>query len=231
MNAFPLLRFAPALAGSLVITLAIFLFMESLIERGQREDVSLPVFENIEIIRPEPLEEDPVEAEDQSEKIPDEPILESLELALPAPNITPTLEMPVLDLAVGDIDIPATGDSWSAPLTGGVVSLGNNGQDAAGFVEVVPYNTRRPNVPEIAWKNKISGWVLVAFTVTGQGVTGDVRVLDANPRGVFEEKVIAAVEDWRYTLSFSGKSVGNVVLTQRVDVHWKNYPQNLPNVD
>ncbi|AQA19148.1 hypothetical protein BST95_13755 [Halioglobus japonicus] len=98
-------------------------------------------------------------------------------------------------------------------------------------MEVVPYNTRKPNVPEVAWENKISGWVLVAFTVTPEGATRNVRILDARPRGVFEEKVIAAVEDWRYTLSFKGKQRSNLVLTQRVEVHWEDYPQNLPNVD
>lgn len=103
--------------------------------------------------------------------------------------------------------------------------------DARGFVEVVPYNTRKPNVPEVAWQNKISGWVLVAFTITPDGRTRDVRVLDARPRGVFEEKVIAAVEDWQYSVSFRGRERSNLVLTQRVEVRWQDYPRNLPNVD
>ena len=73
--------------------------------------------------------------------------------------------------------------------------------------------------------------MLVAFTVTPRGETQNVRVLDANPRGVFEEKVISAVEDWQYSVSFSRKSASNVVLTQRVEVRWQDYPNNLPNVD
>jgi len=56
-------------------------------------------------------------------------------------------------------------------------------------------------------------------------------VLDANPKGVFEEKVVAAVQDWQYQLNFSGKSRGDIILTQKVEVSWKNYPQNIPNVD
>jgi hypothetical protein len=43
--------------------------------------------------------------------------------------------------------------------------------------------------------------------------------------------VIAAVEDWRYNLNFASKNKYNVTLTQKVEVEWKNYPQNLPNVD
>mgnify|MGYP001822748809 FL=1 len=140
------------------------------------------------------------------------------------------MDLPALDMSLGDLAVPAVGENWSVPLGRGGISL-PAGQDARGYVEVVPFNTRRPNVPEAAWRNRISGWVLVAFTVTPQGYTRDVRVLDASPRGLFEDSVIAAVQDWRYTLSFSGKSAGNVVLTQKVDVDWRNYPQNLPNVD
>lgn len=108
---------------------------------------------------------------------------------------------------------------------------GDGGEDAYGYIEVIPFDTRKPNVPEVAWQNKISGWVMVAFKVTPQGSTRDVRVLDARPRGVFEEKVVAAVADWRYKVNFGNQSIDGVVLTQKVDVLWENYPQNLPNVD
>lgn len=221
----------PALAGALLITLAVFLFMQSLIERGQREDIQLAVYEHVEILRQKPDEKEPEDVEDAPEQPTDEPVMDSLAVAAPTPEPARTLEVPVLDLAMGDFQVQAVGDSWSAPLGAGAINLGGGGKDARGFVEVVPYNTRKPNVPDVAWQNKISGWVLVAFSVTPQGNTRDVRVLDARPRGVFEEKVIAAVEDWQYTLSFTGKVNGNVVLTQRVEVKWQDYPNNLPNVD
>ena len=124
------------------------------------------------------------------------------------------------------------GDRWSAPLgTGTVSASGAGGEGAQGFIEVVPYDTRRPNVPEVAWQNKISGWVMVAFRVTPDGRTHDVRVLDGNPRGVFEDQVVSAVEDWKYKVNFHDGASGSVVLTQKVDVAWQNYPQNMPNVD
>ena len=73
--------------------------------------------------------------------------------------------------------------------------------------------------------------MLVAFSVTAQGHTRNVRVLDDKPRGVFEEKVIAAVEDWTYRVNFMGKASGSVVLTQKVEVSWEDFPHNMPNVD
>lgn len=231
MTGVPPLRLLPALAGSIVISLAIFLFMQSLIKRGQSEDVQLAVYEHVEILRQQPEPEEPEDVEQTTEEAPQEPLMEQLQMAPPTPQPQQSLEMPSLDLGVGDIDIRAVGNNFSAPLGAGGVAIPGGGQDAKGFVEVVPYNTRRPNVPDVAWQNKISGWVLVAFTVTPTGDTRDVRVLDAKPRGVFEEKVIAAVEDWQYSVKFAGKSSANVVLTQRVDVRWQDFPINIPNVD
>ncbi|MEP5569660.1 MAG: TonB family protein [Halioglobus sp.] len=231
MTAMPPLRLLPAFIGAMVISLAIFLFMQSLIKRGQSEDIQLVVYENVEILRQQPEPEEPENVEQAPQEAPQEPLMEQLQMAPPTSQPKPVLEMPSLDLGVGDIDIRAVGNNFSAPLGAGGVSIPGGGQDAKGFVEVVPYNTRRPNVPDVAWQNKINGWVLVAFTVTPRGETRDVRVLDAKPRGVFEEKVIAAVEDWQYSVKFAGKSSSNVVLTQRVEVRWQDFPNNLPNVD
>jgi TonB family protein len=229
------MRFIGALAMALLVTVLVFLFMRSLIERGKHESVQLVVYENVQILRQEEPEEEPEDAPETPDEPPEEPAMEALDVARvspPTPEPATRLEVPALDLAVGDIAIQAPGRNWSAPLAAGTVAVGSGvGQDSRGYVEVVPFNTRRPNVPEVAWQNKINGWVLVAFTITPDGRTQDIRVLDARPRGVFEDKVIAAVEDWRYNLNFASKNKYNVTLTQKVEVEWKNYPQNLPNVD
>ena len=244
------MRMIPALAGALLITLAVFLFMHNLIQRGKDEGAQVVVFNDVQIVHQvqEPAEALPPEQKltAQSETA-QEPTMEPLAVTAVAPAATApvadpatALEIPALDLGVGDIEVAAlgdrwgsgAGDRWSAPLgSGGVDITSGGGTDAQGYVEVVPYDTRRPNVPLVAWQNKINGWVLVAFSVTPQGRTRDVRVLDASPRGVFEETVIAAVSDWTYQISFSGNVRGDVVLTQKVEVLWNNYPQNLPNVD
>jgi len=227
------LRVVPAFFGALVITLAIFLFMHSLIRTSENDPVQLAVFENVEILQPQPQEREPEpeSREEQPRETTAEPALDAPQLAPPSRKAPQKLEMPALEMALDGLAIQAVGDSFRAPLGIGGVSIPGGGQDAQGFVEVVPYNTRKPNVPDVAWQNKISGWVLVAFSVTPSGSTRNVRVLDARPRGVFEEKVIAAVEDWQYSINFSGRSTADVVLTQRVDVRWQDYPTNLPNVD
>jgi TonB family protein len=230
------MRLLPAVLGALLITLAVFLFMHALIQRGKEEGVPIAVYSDVQIFRPAPEEPPPEQEPEPQPQSTEEPVMAPLSVATAPPQAAPisadTLEIPALDMGVGDINIGAVGKRWSAPLPGGgSVEFAVGGTDAQGYVEVVPFDTRRPNVPEVAWENKIDGWVLVAFSVTSQGRTRDVRVLDASPRGVFEDKVIAAVEDWTYRVNFSGKTTGDVILTQKVEVAWQNYPQNLPNVD
>jgi protein TonB len=235
------MRMIPALVGSLLITLAVFLFMRSLIQQGAEADLQPTVYTDVQILHSQPEEPPPQSQPPDTAPEPTEvePTMEPLAVsAVAAPSPVPpaaALEIPALELDAGDISVAAAGDRWSAPLrsgsggAGGEVMVG--GMDAQGYIEVVPFDTRRPNVPLVAWQNKIDGWVLAAFSVTPEGRTRDVRVLDASPRGVFEDAVIAAIEDWRYHISFSGEARGDVVLTQKVEVLWKNYPQNLPNVD
>ncbi len=228
------MRFFLALLGGLLITTMVFLFMQSLIKSREQQELVLPVHSMVEILHEEPEEDEPEPEEVEPEEPVEQPSMDSLEIAAPTPEPSLNLEIPALDFAMGDIKIQSVGDRWSGPVgrgTGAVNLAGGEGEDAQGFIEVIPYDTRRPNVPDVAYQNKISGWVLVAFRVAGDGSTRDVRVMDANPRGVFEEKVVAAVSDWKYRVNFYGGATGSVVLTQKVDVSWENYPQNMPNVD
>ena len=228
------MRFLFALLGGLLITAAVFLFMQSLIKSQQQQEVMLPVHTMVDILREKPEPEQPEPEEIEPEEPVDEPVMAALEIAEPTPEPAVDLEISALDLAMGDIKIQSVGDRWSGPVgsgAGAVDLAAGGGEDAQGFIEVIPYDTRRPNVPDVAFQNKISGWVLVAFRVTADGGTREVRVLDANPRGVFEEKVVAAVTDWKYRVNFYGGATGSVVLTQKVDVAWENYSLNMPNVD
>jgi TonB family protein len=230
------MRFFPALLGALLITTAVFLFMQSLIEGQQRNEIPVTVFDSIEVFREKPKPE-----EKPPEKVPEEtpePEPEMAELApSPLPSMAKTqLQMPALDLDMGDIKVDAVGNQWGAPLSGsGAESIAQiidgHGSDAQGFIEIIPFSTRKPSVPELAWRNKISGWVLVAFNLTPEGETRNVRVLDASPRGVFEEKVLSAVGDWRYSIRSKGPVPRNLAMTQKVEVQWEDYPMNIPNVD
>ena len=55
-----------------------------------------------------------------------------------------------------------------------------------------------PDYPESALTQKIAGSVLVQFTVDVNGETRDIRVLEANPPGVFDRAATNAIRRWRY---------------------------------
>ena len=97
---------------------------------------------------------------------------------------------------------------------------------AEGYREIVPFGTRQPNIPEAAWRNKTDGWVLVTFTVNMKGKVENVRVLDSQPAGLFDANVVAAVSDWIYDPEDLKARKAKVQLTQRIEMYWKDYPNN-----
>ena len=224
------MRFVAAFTGALIITVSVFIFMQKLIENRQNASQGLPVYEPIEIVQQRTTRQQP-EPPLQEQTEP-EPVIEQLQIPLPSPQPAVEMELPAFDLSVGDLEIQTGQGRWNTPLSADTVNiLEGTGVNAQAYVEVVPIGTRMPNVPELAWKNKINGWVLVAFNVLPNGRTSNIRVLDANPRGIFEEKVIAAVEDWLYSVQYFGELKGEIILTQKVEVRWENYSSNFLQLD
>lgn len=226
------MRVLAAITGAVIITAMVFLFMQNLIvdRQDQPPQRSLPQVTDILRSPPEPELEEPDTPEPNEAEA--EPSLEELSLSPRAPQAASQVAAPALDTTALDIPLTSPGESWRAPLSGAAGKvIESQGAEDQGFVEVVPFSTRTPNVPELAWRNKISGWVLVAYNVNPDGTTANVRVLDAKPGGVFEEKVVAAVRDWRYQVTFKGRPEGPLVVTQRVEVDWRDFPMNLPNVE
>lgn len=207
---------------ALLITLSIFAFMQQLINVDGAKIESVDVAAVVELYKPPPPEPPEEEPEPEPEQSALEPSMEPVAAASPAPVQSPQLDLPAIDSASLGLDIGPVGDGWSAPVSGSS-GLDGLGKDNSGYIEVVPYSTRQPRVPELAWKNKTSGWVLVVFNVGRNGTTKNIRVLDANPRGIFEDSVVEAVSQWRYSVAGIKNYRGDMVLTQRIDVNWKDY--------
>ena len=55
-----------------------------------------------------------------------------------------------------------------------------------------------PTYPQRAAIRGTEGWVDVEFTVAADGRPRDIGVVDARPKGVFDEAALAAVAAWRY---------------------------------
>ena len=72
--------------------------------------------------------------------------------------------------------------------------LGGGPSDA----DVVPLVRVNPRYPPRANARGIEGWVWLEFTITPQGTTKDIVVLDADPKGYFERAAKNAVKKYKY---------------------------------
>jgi protein TonB len=55
-----------------------------------------------------------------------------------------------------------------------------------------------PNYPARALRQQVSGWVDLEFTITEFGDVTDVRVVDADPKRIFDRDAIRAVQAWKF---------------------------------
>jgi protein TonB len=122
-------------------------------------------------------------------------------VALPAPAVpTSGIRLPV-QVAGGSL----TGAGFGGFARDGAAAWGR-GQGFKGR-ELVPLSTARPQMPEWACRQRIKGWVEAVFTVLPNGRVQDVRIVDAQPRGVYEVAAIESISHWIYAVSESAREV------------------------
>jgi len=182
------LRMLVAVPFALTMALALFLFMQQLIESGRRAEVGrAPVagirFGKVAI---------PDEIVTRSRRKPAQPPPPRKPPAPPrlrVSGIAHTLPPPVPDLPRLDV-----------PLVGGEgLFIGHFEQvDRSAEGDVVPVVVIRPLYPREAALAGIEGWVKVEFTITETGTVADPRVVEAQPPRVFDREAIRAILKWKF---------------------------------
>ncbi len=153
-------------------------------------------------------------------------------IATPSISITPT---PV-EIAVGGgpVNLGTSLGLGSSGVFGGFAGRGGNGNGTGnggggggfgsgqGFSgkELVPLSTARPQMPEWACKQKIAGWVEAVFTVMPNGRVGNVKIVDAQPRGVYEAAAIESISNWIYNESKQTREVDQRVEMDPADCQY-----------
>lgn len=208
-------------AAALLLVLAMFLLMYWMIlppagESGPPQRV----LEGIKVAPPR--QEQPPDPLTQLESAPPPPPMAPPALARPD---LPAMNMPALAMT------PVTTGSISVPLNlGGGMSLAGSGAfggfagggrgngsgsggsgvgGGKGFTgkPLIPLSTARPQMPEWACKQKIRGWVEAVFTVMPNGRVQDVKIIDADPRGVYEAAAIESISNWIYESTGKAREV------------------------
>jgi protein TonB len=64
--------------------------------------------------------------------------------------------------------------------------------------DVIPLVRINPDYPQRALSRGIEGWVQVQFTITAAGTVKDAKVVDAEPKNIFDDAALRAIARWRY---------------------------------
>lgn len=195
----------PGLA--VLVALALFLLMAWLVRPPEAPLDAPQLLRDVDVVLPEQPEADT------------EQWLAALDSAPPAPPAAPPSLLPVTTAvampALNAAPLGAGPVVLSADVSGGGLKLGSSGvfggfagrgggggtgSGGGGFKgkPLVPLSTARPQMPDWACKQKLRGWVEVIFKVLPEGKVTDVRLVDADPRGVFEAAAIESVANWIY---------------------------------
>ncbi|QJE71860.1 energy transducer TonB [Aerophototrophica crusticola] len=68
------------------------------------------------------------------------------------------------------------------------------------FIKAQPLEKLAPKYPAMMADQSREGWVILSFTITAEGKTANIEVLDSSDRAKrFHEAAIEAVSTWRYT--------------------------------
>lgn len=70
-----------------------------------------------------------------------------------------------------------------------------------GFLDANSLQTLRkvnPRYPRRAKIKRLSGFVKLVFTISKEGNVSDVKILDSNPKGLFEKSSIKAIKRWKF---------------------------------
>ncbi|ALO46156.1 energy transducer TonB [Pseudohongiella spirulinae] len=166
------------LAG--LVTLGLFYFMQALIATGGDLEQNTNVVRIVDATMPEIVMEVIREVERP------EPIEE-----LNEPPPTPPDRNIDMD---GGADLNIARENVDLDIGLDIGAAGLSATDG----EMLPLVNIQPQYPTRAAQRGIEGWCQVAFTVTETGGVRDVRVVDAEPRGMFDSASIRAAERFRF---------------------------------
>ena len=175
-------RYAISVVTAFVVVFSLFWVMQYLISTANRslnkaEDVHFVDFVRVQHDESVQRKEEKPEKPPEPEQPPPEPPPPSME------NVTPNAEtMGVQAVPINTkVDLSASGFGLS-PRDG----------------EYLPIVKVQPIYPRRALSRGIEGYVIVQFTVTKQGTTKDIKVVESKPPGVFDNAATQAAAKFKY---------------------------------
>ncbi|MET1254682.1 energy transducer TonB [Aliikangiella maris] len=108
----------------------------------------------------------------------------------PEPKRVAKVQKPVknLNINLGKFDVSVNSGTYLGNVGGGNLSDG----------DAIPMVIIEPRYPRKAAMEGIEGWVRFEFTVSPDGSPKDVKVIDAQPKRIFERDARKAIYKWKF---------------------------------
>jgi protein TonB len=198
-----MVRFLVSILLGAVVTFGLFAFMAFLVSSGDRNKE-----EQLENIIVEVNTTPPKSAAQQRQRVPPPPP--------PPPKAPPKQQAPEpeasndtggLQFNLPGVEMAGASAGLSAPGAG----LGRDG-DASPIVRI------EPKYPIQAARDGKEGYVILSFTINEVGGVEDVKVIEAQPKRVFDKEARRALRKWKYKPKVvDGKAQRRPGLTVQLD--------------
>ncbi|SMC39513.1 outer membrane transport energization protein TonB [Desulfocicer vacuolatum DSM 3385] len=190
-----------AIAVSALLNITLFGLMPGLIHMIPKDQDALEDINAIQVIRIKRQETPPRKKELKKPKPKQEPkrvktttptkVVQQKKLQL-KPRLPFKLNPKLPATATSLTMPPMESFSMEAPTLKGLYEMGELDSPLTPLAKIPPIYPMR------AMRRGIEGWVTVRFLVNSRGRVEQVKVVEADPKGVFEKSVINCVSQWKF---------------------------------
>lgn len=188
VNHFPPVKTLGCVVSGAIITFSLFVLMDKLTQQKLVLPPPSTTYVDTDIVLDQRQEKTIVK-----QTLPAKPKV-SLPATPSSPDVQPkdTANSPLTDFTPPKADISIDRD----------VRVGIDNSAATPIIRM------QPDYPVEAARNGIEGWVQLQFTIGTHGQVKDVRVLDAQPKRIFDQAARKALLKWKYKPTmFKGKPI------------------------
>ncbi|HUQ53578.1 MAG TPA: energy transducer TonB [Gammaproteobacteria bacterium] len=113
----------------------------------------------------------------------------------------PTPETPRMAFSAGGIE---NNVAQLTPIVDARGAMSRMQMTAGSDRDVIPLVRINPDYPPRALSRGLEGWVQVQFTITPTGTVADAKVVNAEPKNIFDDAALKAIARWRYNPKVEG---------------------------